>query len=181
MDQRRRAVTPSDDPRRRQGAGGPSSEQRQRRSSLEPRAPARRRSAASRDILSSWSVDAEARCPAQRRVGTGFARAAGVRRSDALLLWLSLCSLRRRASFPASLCLWCLVLCTHMQRMGWEAARDACQGVGRGVSHAGGLSRAVWHEVVPCIIQILSLGHRLAGRGGVANECAYWHIGTYKN
>ena len=56
---------------------------------------------------------------------------------------------------------------------GGEAARDACQGVGRGMSHAGGLSRAVWHEVGPCIIQTLSLGHLLAGRGGLANECAY--------
>ena len=54
-----------------------------------------------------------------------------------------------------------------------EAARDVCQGMGRGVSHAGGLSRAVWHEVVPCIIQTLSLGHHLAGRGGLANESAY--------
>ena len=179
MDQRRRAVTSSDDPRRRQGAGGPSSEQRQRRSSLEPRAPARRRSAASRDILSSWSVDAEARCPARRRVGTGFARAAGVRRSDALLLWLSLCSLRRRASFPASLCLLCLVLCTHMQRMGWGGGarrmpgrgprRVACRRTLKGSVARG---RALHHSN---LISWPSLG-----RGGVG-----WpmnaHISTCKN
>ena len=116
-----------------QGCGGAPSTGVCRKTSdgvLEPRAPARRRSAASRDILSSWSVDAEARCPARRRVGTGFARAEGVRRSDALLLWLSLCSLRRRASFPASLCLWCLVVCTHMQRMGWEGGARRMPGHG---------------------------------------------------
>ena len=57
---------------------------------------------------------------------------------------------------------------------GGEAARDACQGVGRGASHAGGLSRAVWHEVGPCIIQILSLlAIAWPGRGWLANECAY--------
>ena len=58
--------------------------------------------------------------------------AEGVRRSDALLLWLSLCSLRRRASFPASLCLLCLVLCTHMQRMGWGGGARRMPGRGPG-------------------------------------------------
>ena len=60
------------------------------------------------------------------------------------------------------------VVCTHIAHAahaGGEVARDACQGVGRGASHAGGLSRAVWHEVGPCIIQTLSVGHRLAGAG----------------
>ena len=83
--QLRHAGTYSDDPRRREGAGSSTRKQRQRSSSLEPRAPARMRSAASRDILSSGSADAELGCPPRRCGATDIRRAAGVRRSELLL------------------------------------------------------------------------------------------------